>query len=367
MSASNGIIRNPVTTTDVGTTLQTSSRDVGTLCSSVKINMWSRFKPVSLINQPAPNRSTEWWKAWDGTCNIILPESKNTYSDVRSTITTNGSNGYGYRIVAGGSREPYRLADFDKYKHDANPPITAITPPDEIMEGEKLNVACIRPTPDTDKTQPSSLLMEDIQTINGSTFADYYFGIMLENSEGKIVGRATTTSPNSYSVDFNMVPTITPGNYTIYCFLSSVQLPQDSIDQAGIFYAVPACPPKAIRVVPKEQAVRISVVARYIALNNDPTQKTAITYTLSVVTDIAPQNLNGNYIEMRLSTSQPGDALVAGEQREDLEDFYVSSTAWTHFGRFTINTSQRDKSFYLYVSLGGGRFTGTFSPLMSAD
>ena len=35
-----------ISTDLVGTTLGTSSRDVGTLCTHPAINMWSRYKPI---------------------------------------------------------------------------------------------------------------------------------------------------------------------------------------------------------------------------------------------------------------------------------------------------------------------------------
>ena len=37
----------PITTTKVANELQTSSHDVGTLCTSSNINMWAKYKPVS--------------------------------------------------------------------------------------------------------------------------------------------------------------------------------------------------------------------------------------------------------------------------------------------------------------------------------
>ena len=36
-----------ISTTLVGTTLGTSSRDVGTLCTHPNINPWSKWKPIS--------------------------------------------------------------------------------------------------------------------------------------------------------------------------------------------------------------------------------------------------------------------------------------------------------------------------------
>ena len=37
-----------ISTTLVGTTLGTSSRDVGTLCKHASINKWSKWKPIRL-------------------------------------------------------------------------------------------------------------------------------------------------------------------------------------------------------------------------------------------------------------------------------------------------------------------------------
>ena len=37
-----------ISTTWVGTTLGTSSRDVGTLCTHASINKWSKWKPIRL-------------------------------------------------------------------------------------------------------------------------------------------------------------------------------------------------------------------------------------------------------------------------------------------------------------------------------
>ena len=367
MPTSNGIITAPISTTDVGTALQVSSHDVGTLCSHDNINMWSRFKPVSIHNSPAPDRDSEWWRAWDSSCNIMLPNQVSSYKQVKQYITSDGINGYAYRKVTGGSFDPYRLADFNKYKHDAVPPIHGITTPDQIAQGQTLSIACIRPTPDLDKTQPGSLLMEDIQTDNGFTFADYYFGIMLENSNGDIIGRVTSTSPNAFSANLEITTGFQPGNYIMYCFLSSVQLTQDGTDIAGVYYPVPNCSPKTIKVITEDDLVDIKVVATYIVLNEDINQKVRVNYTITASTQYASQQLTNNTITLRFSTSSPNDTLLNGESRQTLPDFQASSTEWTYSGGFEINANYRDRTYYLYVSLGTGRYTGTFSPMLPAS
>lgn len=103
----NGVITAPVTTTDVSTVLQTSSHDVGTLCSMDSINMWAKYKPVD-YNSVAPDRDGEWWKGTDGMCGINVPSQSGGLDQIYDQPWT-------YNPPNGGATAPYRLADFDGY------------------------------------------------------------------------------------------------------------------------------------------------------------------------------------------------------------------------------------------------------------
>lgn len=363
----NGVITAPVTTTDVSTVLQTSSHDVGTLCRHDNINMWSRFKPVTIPN-PAPDRDTEWWRASDGSCNIILPEVKNIYSQVVDTITEDGTNGYSYRKVGGGATAPYRLADFNKYDHHASPPIARVVVPEKVLRDHDLTATCLIPVPDIDKTLPGSLLLEDISCNGGKTLGDLYFGFMIFDSSNTLRGRVTSDTVGSKTATFDLNDSFQPGTYTVYCFLSSVPLLQNATDTAGFFYAVPYCAPAQVEIT-DEQEVQIALTARYIVLNVEDSpnkDKVSINFTLNVTTDF-PQQVNNNVIRMRFSENDPNDPMEQGEKTLDLEDFYLNATdPYTYMGSFSIDVGYRQKNFYLYVSLAGGLYTGSFVPLLPA-
>lgn len=363
----NGVITAPVTTTDVSTVLQTSSHDVGTLCRHDSINMWSRFKPVTIPN-PAPDRDTEWWKASDGSCNIILPEVKNIYSQVVDTITEDGTNGYSYRKVGGSATAPYRLADFDKYDHYASPPIARVVVPEKVLRDHDLTATCLIPVPDIDTTLPGSLLLEDISCNGGKTLGDLYFGFMIFDSSNTLRGRVTSDTVGSKTATFDLNDSFQPGTYTVYCFLSSVPLLQNATDTAGFFYAVPYCAPAQVEIT-DEQEVQIALTARYIVLTagDSPNKdKVSINFTLNVTTDF-PQQVNNNVIRMRFSENDPNDVMEQGEKTLDLEDFYLNATdPYTYSGVFSIDVGYRQKNFYLYVSLAGGLYTRSFVPLLPA-
>lgn len=362
-----GVITAPVTTTDVSTVLQVSSHDVGTLCRHGRINMWSRFKPVTIPN-PAPDRDTEWWRASDGSCNIILPEVKNIYSQVVDTITEDGTNGYSYRKVRGGATAPYRLADFNKYDHYASPPIARVVLPEKVLRDHDLTATCLIPVPDIDKTLPGSLLLEDIPCNGGKTLGDLYFGFMIFDSSNNFRGRVTSDTVGSKTATFDLNDSFQPGTYTVYCFLSSVPLLQNAVDTAGFFYAAPYCAPAQVEIT-DQQEVQIAVTARYVTLNTEDQpnkEKVAINFSLSVTTNF-PQQIDGNLIRMRFAENSPNDVMEQGEKTINLDDFFLTATEpYTYMGSFSIDAGYRQKNFYLYVSLAGGLYTRSFVPLLPA-
>lgn len=98
----------------VGNELGVSSRDVGKLCTSDRINMWSKRKPVVLLT-PSPDRSSDWWKDAFGQCGMTIPSSGNISGIM------NKSWSYNPPIA---ENAPKRLFDFSGYDHFAAPIIT---------------------------------------------------------------------------------------------------------------------------------------------------------------------------------------------------------------------------------------------------
>ena len=98
----------PITTTKVANELQTSSHDVGTLCTSSNINMWAKYKPVSYAT------------------NTGITEDQRKEVRYGINVPTKLLDGQQYNInywtyqkPTGGSNSPYRLGDFRNYNHNA--------------------------------------------------------------------------------------------------------------------------------------------------------------------------------------------------------------------------------------------------------
>ena len=103
--------------------LGVSTTNVGALCTSPNINMWSKRKPVRDSRIDIPYGDTG--KGSDGMCGLLLPPWEGD-----DTLLTHYAKPRG----AGGQySEPYRLGDFRGYFDDRTLPITILPPPDSIV------------------------------------------------------------------------------------------------------------------------------------------------------------------------------------------------------------------------------------------
>lgn len=161
MSYQDNIITAPVGIHDVQEALGTSQSDLGRLCQHVHINKWSKMKPVAFPyiepdrSQPvsAYGKQLWWWKgkpqieevaaglvignytcvskcAWITCCGVkfLGLTSKidvlGAFNPLGNRYSTGDNSpladNYSYVPPQGGADEPFRLVDFNYYKHNAN-------------------------------------------------------------------------------------------------------------------------------------------------------------------------------------------------------------------------------------------------------
>lgn len=101
MPVSGSVIVAPVSIDDVRRVLGDSSRDVGTLCKSNRVNMWSKKKPIR-HNKIGVLTDAEFKAAAYGL-----------YFDPQASYRIEWT----YQFPTGGISSPCRLSDFDGYNH----------------------------------------------------------------------------------------------------------------------------------------------------------------------------------------------------------------------------------------------------------
>ena len=258
MANSSGIITAPVRQiADVKTVLGESVNTLSGLCKSSKINRWAKYKPVKYANV-APNRSGTWWQAYNMQCGIDIK----SYSTISAMLTawmakTNYAweDFWKYDPPTGGTY-PYRLFDFNNYKHtstnpDNDKPFPTYSMPDSVIryfvDGNFVigaNASIYKRSSNNDYL----LTFDDINVPSGAAtvdLANMYFSMAFvynytsatnkqysfQSTYCKFNVNATSdTHDDSYGKSVRMTPAfsnvslLNNGDYLAFPFLSSVRL-----------------------------------------------------------------------------------------------------------------------------------------------
>lgn len=118
-----------VSVADVQTVLGETSGDVGTLCQSENINPWAKCKPITAANIIRPLDYEHAEQVYNYHCGLSVVYSASNFNDflskVRSSLTNNDykyQNEYvavKYDRPTGNFASPFRLSDFNGYRHNA--------------------------------------------------------------------------------------------------------------------------------------------------------------------------------------------------------------------------------------------------------
>lgn len=117
------VITSPVSVTKIRQVLSETSNDVATLCSSSKINMWAKYKPVQVATPKALTEEQRHQVSYGiavQTVSLAYPNGANNAAIFDNA--ENGSFGWSYSGPVGGVQSPYRLGDFKGYNHACSSP-----------------------------------------------------------------------------------------------------------------------------------------------------------------------------------------------------------------------------------------------------
>lgn len=120
MSVSGGKITAPIGVADVAKALGTNSSDVGTLCTSEKINKWSKHKPLQYSKVTELEESD--YHGSDYHWGLVPPEIT-LADDAKTLVEAYKATNWEYLKPDLSKGHVARLTDFDKYYHNSEPVI----------------------------------------------------------------------------------------------------------------------------------------------------------------------------------------------------------------------------------------------------
>lgn len=367
MSIVDGIIKAPVSLEDVAKTLGVNSLDVGTLCTSDHINMWSRMKPVHIKNAITHARTGKWWQGTERHCGIKIPAAT-SYLQIPGKYTDDGKNGWEYEPPWGGAISPYRLEDFENYYHGARPLLSNFTVPEKVAQGHKLFGSCIlgvTPNPGESKDSWGTITFDDIGNVPPVDLEDavdenkldslesYFFGLIVVDSTGKIVGcSAGPHRASSGLAEYTATNVLRLGStYTVYPYLSQRQQKPLEDPQAAASYTLPNVRPAQFKVVSPEES--IGLVIFFKAEQHAGPTAPYITWTLKITVQNSMSVL-ASQIECRYNES---GNLSLNEHRKNLGAFDVSSSSpYSNSGKFSPLDSSKSYHLNIYLRTNLGTF-----------
>lgn len=327
-----------ITTNLVKTTLGASTNNTGQLCIHSNVNKWAKFKPVPLAeNAPSRVSGSTWYRATNGNCGLNIPN----YSTMALMFTAlrNSTVMWDYQKPGGGASQPYRLADFGWYEHNAQPPLVPMS-----LYSTYYAVFNILGTSLSLRVQNQyELTVNDL----GYTYnlGGMYYGVAIckQGTSGYkyMTQNVTISAGGGGALD---VPISTElGTYEVVYFLATNK--KLSISDPDIVNTFIPIPNAMQTVLIKSTPITVELSGSF-ALN---TANYSIKFTNGYGTGL---NVNGCNIAFRYANKIPSDPLVMGEKTKSLGDVVVpANSSTTLTGTITgVGADYNSLGGYLYFT-----------------
>lgn len=334
------IITSPVSVTKVRQVLSETSNDVGTLCSSNRINMWAKYKP---IRYPSVKRLTDIQrKGTDGNRGFSIP-TKQTILAVMDCYDGD-MNGWEYLKPTGGSTAPYRLGDFENYNSDALEPIGGLAVAAQISAGSGISVSAdIIISNEQDETQ---LQLKDFDAVRNC-----YFGVALIKDGAvkyRLTSDKTIAAGGGLDVVFNNNGGKWPvGNYSVVPFLSTAQYATtDTPDTSAVYRPLPVMQPAVCRVVSDAELVNVGIYAEYMSSTRRNIKVTLVNNDTSAYARVYVYCL----LSSRKETTDLVSSIQAGEKQRMITALRAGGTSELIFT--STGTQDNSTGSFTYCTWG---------------
>lgn len=258
------IVTAPIGLYDVMVALGESKEDIGTLCTSDKINKWARFKPYNI---PQPFDITETQRK---AINFGL-----TFPAIyvaRDTLIAGlkGNTEWGYDRPTDIDRQ--RITDFDGYDHDAVAPFGTINDQSVLLSGG--------PTINTRLPilGDGNVKLSEFQK-PGYELSQWYYSILLYNESKRYIASAAVplSQGNAWVVSFEGTIGLVKGLYNAIPFISDTRWEPSSSTGPTRFKAVGiGAKPVPVRLITEQDGYTIHITAVYNEAH------TRVSYTASI-------------------------------------------------------------------------------------
>lgn len=348
-----------ISTTLVANTIGVGSNDVGTLCTSNKINKWSKWKPVRY--NTLTGITSEQLSFTNYGLNVITYTSFNNLIDaVRGSLNT-----WNYLQPRGmlTHSEPFRIGDFRNYSHDViNPVHQDIVPSvDNPVYKDIYNILDCGLI-----IEPSTTTQISLSDINVSNYlSNCYFAVALLKQGATYTGNWLSTSTvlgSATTVNVDVpINNLSAGTYQLFYFFIDVAKPTISSEIASTWYIPLELPIKTVVIANTSYTVALTGTSNGISVNYSVTITNNSTINTKHFTGVLLTSVYDNYVT--------GDALESDEIANVLTYPNGSTSGTITIPPSTTITIKGAVTALLDIDTRGGylRFTSNDGNLFTGD
>ncbi len=337
MANSGGVITAPVRVEDVQTVLGESSGDLGTLCSSSKINPFSKYKPVRISGVDASITNSTWWQ---GTAKNAGLKVNKLYlpTEIIAAYNSGGLMGWVYEAPRGGTSEPYRLTDYSGYNHNAT----------AIYRSWKVESATVAKGNPIEFTATANQDGGDVLSINDiADVAGYKFGVVIQRSDGY------TFAVVGDNQDWMNVPTdvLATGVYTAWPILGEFTRGIEDIVAENTYIPLPYLASIVVTIASSGTDRMVVGIGYTIGSGT-------VSYTLRIAANLSVNygTLTNVVIATRYRRNGQFDPYEEGEYSRSLADIVYSGSAVSITGSISLDNTGEDMKLVLSYRYGGTQY-----------
>lgn len=257
------IITEPIGLYDVMVALGESREDIGTVCTSAKINKWAKYKPYA-ISQP--------WDITEAQRRAINFGLKlGTVYVAKATLISGlkGNTEWGYDRPT--EIDWHRITDFVGYDHDAKPPFATINDQSVLLSsGPTINTQL--PLSGT-----GSISLAEFEK-PGFELSQWYFSILLYNETKQYLASAAVpfSRGNAWTVSFEGAIGLAKGLYNAIPFACSKRWVPGQPDPTNFKAVGIGAKPVPVRLITEQDRYTVHITAEYNEAH------TRVSYTASI-------------------------------------------------------------------------------------
>lgn len=294
------VVFSPAGVYDVSSVLGDISQDVGTLCTSARINPCARFKPT-IYNSIGENMHQ--WKAMDGNCGLVPKKA----ADLASLPGLYDGNMNGWVYNRPGASNFKRITDFDGYDHGAK--MASIFCAGEATTQETRFPVMLAEFASSDDTKRRSLRFSDIQSLS-----DGYLGVYGKSGTKEFYFTAAKKLSETTASTVEINWRNRAGTWKLYpIFCTQYKADGGNLPSGQNIYTVPMASPVTVEVEEISNILYVSGIA---------TQKEGSTsvLTLGVVAHNGTNSAR-NFGTVYWQIKQDFGALQSGDKQGSITDF----------------------------------------------